>query len=78
MYFNSFDPMPVLIVFMVIVMPIWLFLHYGSRWKQAKMLTSESEKTLGDLADLADRLQSRIENLERLLDATAPEWRKKL
>ena len=75
---ESGDIMPVLIVFMVIVMPIWLFLHYGSRWRQAKILTSESEKTLGELSDLADRLESRLENLERLLDATAPEWRKKL
>ncbi|HEV2675702.1 MAG TPA: envelope stress response membrane protein PspB [Aliidongia sp.] len=64
------------ILFAVIVAPIWLFLHYGSRWRQAKLLTTESEKTLAEMADIADRMQSRIENLERLLDATAPDWRK--
>jgi phage shock protein B len=67
----------VLIVFVTIVAPLWLFLHYGSRWRQAKMLTSESERTLSELSDLADRMQSRIDNLERLLDAAAPEWRRK-
>ena len=67
----------VLILFTVIVVPIWLVLHYGSRWRQAKLLTSESEKTLAELADIADRMQGRIDNLERLLDASAPDWRRK-
>ncbi len=65
------------ILFAVVVAPIWLFLHYGSRWRQAKLLTTESEKTLAEMADIADKMQSRIDNLERLLDVTAPDWRKK-
>ena len=69
--------MVVMVVFMVIVMPIWLFLHYGARFRQSKVLTAESERSLGDLSDIADRLQTRIDNLERLLDVAAPEWRKK-
>jgi phage shock protein B len=68
----------VVIIFMVIVLPVWLFLHYGARWRQSKVLTAESERTLGELSDTADRLQTRIDNLERLLDVAAPEWRKKL
>ena len=64
------------ILFLVVVTPIWLFLHYGSRWRQAKLLTTESEKTLAEMADLADKMQSRVEKLERLLDTTAPDWRK--
>jgi phage shock protein B len=68
---------PVLICFTVIVLPLWLFLHYGSRWRQSKVLTTESEKTLAELADSADRMQARIENLERLLDVANPDWRRK-
>jgi phage shock protein B len=67
----------VIICFVVIVLPLWLSLHYSARFRQAKVLTADSERTLGELSDLADRLQSRIDNLERLLDATAPEWRKR-
>ncbi len=67
----------VLIIFMTIVVPVWLFLHYGTRWRQAKMLTSDSERTLADLSDQADQMQSRIDNLERLLDAAAPDWRRR-
>jgi phage shock protein B len=67
----------ILIPFVVIVLPLWLWLHYGSRWRQAKVLTSDNERTLGELSEQADRLQSRIDNLERLLDAAVPDWRKK-
>jgi phage shock protein B len=67
----------VAIVFCVIVAPIWLVLHYGTRFRSAKLLTQESERTLTELADLADRMAVRIDNLERLLEATVPEGRKK-
>jgi phage shock protein B len=66
----------VAIVFCVIVAPIWLVLHYGTRFRSTKLLTEESERALIELADLADRLTVRVDNLERLLEATAPEGRK--
>ncbi len=67
----------VVLCFVVIVMPVWLGLHYGSKYRQGKMLTGESERTLMELAESADRMQARIENLERLLDVAAPDWRRK-
>ena len=67
----------VVLCFVVVVMPIWLALHYGVTYRRSKILTSSNEETLVELADLADRMQSRIDNLERLLDATTPEWRTK-
>ncbi len=77
MSFHSVDLDAILIPFVVIVLPLWLWLHYGSRWRQAKVLTADNERTLGDLSEQADRLQNRIDNLERLLDAAVPDWRKK-
>jgi phage shock protein B len=41
------------------------------------VLTADNERNLGELSEQADRLQSRIDNLERLLDAAVPDWRKK-
>jgi phage shock protein B len=75
--FHSIDLDAILIPFVVIVLPLWLWLHYGARWRQAKVLTADNERTLGEFSELADRLQSRIDNLERLLDAAVPDWRKK-
>ena len=77
MSFHSVDLDAILIPFVVIVLPLWLWLHYGSRWRQAKVLTADNERTLGELSEQADRLQNRIDNLERLLDAAVPDWRKK-
>ena len=67
----------VVLCFVVIVMPIWLGLHYATQYRRAKILTGDNEKSLVELADLADRMQARIENLERLMDAAAPDWRTK-
>lgn len=71
------DAAVVILCFVVIVMPIWLALHYGTQYRRAKILTNENEKSLVELAEMADRMQARVENLERLMDAAAPEWRTK-
>lgn len=68
----------ILVLLCVIVAPIWLLLHYGTRYRSAKLLTQESERTLAELADIADRMSARIDNIEKLLDASAPNWRKSL
>jgi phage shock protein B len=75
--FHSIDLDAILIPFVMIVLPLWLWLHYGAKWRQAKVLTSDNERNLSELSELAGRLQSRIDNLERLLDAAVPDWRKK-
>jgi len=65
------------ILFVLIVLPLWLYLHYSTRWRQAKVLTAENENSLSEFTEITNRLQARIDNLERLLDVAAPEWRKK-
>lgn len=66
-----------LIVFIVIVLPIWLILHYATRNSASKRLTSKDESLLQELHENARRMEDRIHNLERILDADAPEWRSK-
>jgi len=65
------------VVFLVIVAPIWLILHYATRNSASKRLTSKDESLLEDLHENARRMEDRIHNLERILDADAPEWRTK-
>jgi phage shock protein B len=67
-----------LIVFLVIVAPIWIIAHYITRWRQTRMLTSEDEKLLQELWNSVDRMESRINNLERILDAEVADWRKQV
>ncbi|MDT8438822.1 MAG: envelope stress response membrane protein PspB [Wenzhouxiangellaceae bacterium] len=66
-----------LVVFLVIVAPIWLILHYATRNSASKRLSSKDETLLEDLHDSARKLEERLANLERILDADTPEWRAK-
>lgn len=64
-----------MIVFIVIVVPIWLILHYATRNSASKKLTSRDEAMLDELLENARRMEDRVHNLERILDADSPEWR---
>ena len=65
------------ILFMVIVAPIMIIFHYTTKWKISKTLTTEDEKILTELWDSAERIESRVRNIERILDAESPDWRTK-
>lgn len=68
--------MIILLVFVVIVLPLWLLLHYITRWRQARGLSAEDEQMLVDLWQSARRMEERIESLETILDAQVPDWRR--
>jgi phage shock protein B len=61
-----------LILFMVVVAPIWIIVHYTTRWRTAKTLTPEDEKQFAELWQIAERMEERMGNIERILDAEAP------
>jgi len=65
------------ILFMAIVAPIWILLHYITRWKSTKTITNEDESLLADLWESAERIESRLNNIERILDVEQPDWRNK-
>jgi len=67
-----------IVVFLVIVAPIWIIAHYITRWRQTRMLSSEDEKLLAELWNSVDRMESRINTLERILDAEVADWRKQV
>ena len=66
-----------IIIFMVIVAPIWLVLHYRSKRQVSQGLTEEEFSQLNDLISKADKMAARIETLEAILDTESPEWRGK-
>ena len=57
-----------LILFLVIVAPIWIIAHYVTRWRMAKTLTPEDEKQFMDLWRTAERMEERIDSIERILE----------
>lgn len=66
------------ILFMVIIAPIWLVLHYRSKKQVSQGLSEEEYIQLSDLSEMADKMADRIKTLEAILDAETPDWRSKL
>ncbi|RKF19820.1 envelope stress response membrane protein PspB [Alginatibacterium sediminis] len=57
-----------IIIFLVIVVPLWLVLHYRSKQKLNIGLSDNERHTLEQLRERARMLQERVETLESLLD----------
>ncbi len=65
----------VLIVLCVVVAPLWIIFHYITIWKRDKTISPEDESNLGDLLHMAEKLDDRLRNMERILDDEVPDWR---
>lgn len=66
------------IIFLVIVAPIWLVLHYRSKGQVSQGLSEEEYIQLSNLSETADKMADRIQTLESILDVETPDWRNKL
>mgnify|MGYP003572275239 FL=1 len=66
------------IIFMLVVAPIWLILHYRSKRQISQGLSEEEYIQLSELSELADKMADRIKTLESILDAETPDWRNKV
>ncbi|MCG9659482.1 envelope stress response membrane protein PspB [Vibrio mediterranei] len=64
-----------LIVFLIFVAPLWLFLHYRSKRKSESGLSQQDFQKLQSLSQRAEKMQLRVDNLERILDVESPNWR---
>jgi phage shock protein B len=64
------------IVFMVIVAPLWVWLHYRSKRRAQVALTESEHDNLEALLLKSEAMMERIDTLESILDAQTPEWRK--
>ncbi|MBT3551849.1 MAG: envelope stress response membrane protein PspB [Rhodospirillaceae bacterium] len=72
---SGFMLIPLAALLIVVVLPIWIIAHYGTRWRTNRVITSGDEKLLADLWDTAGKMEARIDTLERILDDEAPDWR---
>jgi phage shock protein B len=63
------------ILFMVIVAPIWITLHYRSVRRSSRSLSSDDRENLEHMLATVDLLAERIATLESLLDAEHQGWR---
>ncbi len=66
------------IVFIAVPAPLFIVLHFITKWKQSREISGGDEMMLEDVWLLAQRLEQRLESLETILDSELPDWRKKL
>jgi len=66
-----------MIIFMIFVAPIWIIMHYRSKRKISEGLSEHEIAQLNDLSAKAERMSDRINTLEAILDAEAPNWRRR-
>jgi len=65
------------IVLILIPAPLFIILHFITKWKQSREISSGDEQMLDDLWRLSQRMEERLEALEIILDNEVPDWRKK-
>lgn len=65
------------IIFLVVVAPLWIFLHYRSKHRDRTALSDDERLELERLTQMVGRMGDRIETLEAILDAETPDWRKR-
>ena len=66
-----------IIIIVVIPAPLFIILHFITKWKQSREISSGDERMLDDLWRQSQRMEERLESLEIILDNEVPEWRKK-
>lgn len=63
------------ILFLVVVAPIWIGLHYRSSNRSSRSLNAEDRENVEQILVTVDKLTDRIQTLESLLDAEHSDWR---
>lgn len=64
------------VLFLVIVAPIWLILHYRYKSKMIKGISEQEIAELEDMLETLDKLVERVETLEKILQEEHPGWHK--
>ncbi|MBS3796408.1 MULTISPECIES: envelope stress response membrane protein PspB [unclassified Pseudoalteromonas] len=70
--------LPPIVIFLVLVAPLWLILHYRSKKQVSQGLSEHEHRQLVELANKAEKMAERIHTLETLLDQESPQWRNKV
>ena len=68
----------VAVLFVVLVLPLVIVMHYVTKWKSTRTLSGEEERMLEELWESAQRMQSRVNALETILDDEVPDWRRRV
>jgi phage shock protein B len=66
------------ILFMVVVAPIWITMHYRSVSRSSRSLSDEDRENIEQMLVTVDKLTDRIGALESILDGDHPDWKQSI
>lgn len=66
------------ILFLLIVAPMWITMHYRSIRHSSRGLNVEDRELVEHMLETVDKLSDRIGALEEILDAAHPQWRRQV
>jgi len=66
-----------IVIFLVVVAPIWIVSHYRSKSRVVDGLSVGERADLDEMIETANKMAARIETLESILDVESPGWREK-
>ena len=66
------------ILFLVIVAPMWITMHYRSVNRSSRSLNQEDRESIEYMLETVDKLTARIGTLESILDVDHPDWRQQV
>jgi len=66
------------ILFMVIVAPMWITMHYRSVSRSSRSLSLEDRESVEQMLETVDKLTDRIGALESILKIDHPDWQKQV
>jgi phage shock protein B len=69
------EAIPILLI--TVCLPLWIIFHYITKMKTSKGLSPEDERMLSEVWESANKMQERINTLERILDIESPDWRRR-
>jgi len=56
------------VLFLTVIAPLMIIFYFVTKWKQTREISGDDERMLEDLWTLSQRLEERIETLERIMD----------
>jgi phage shock protein B len=65
-------------IFVFVFATIWITRHYRSRKNETSIMTPHEQTILDDLARIADRMERRLETLEKIIEADDPKWKERI
>lgn len=66
-----------MIIVAAVVLPLVVLLHYVTKWKSSRTLSGDEQRMLEELWQDAQKMESRINALETILDDQVPDWRRR-